>query len=165
MEDTISELALVTFTLGSGRAALLSPAWERLRRGVGQALDAFHKQRPDLPGLAIEQLRRGDSPPLPQPLFLAALRKLAQSGEVSLDRTWVAATDSGVYLSLDEGRSWRRSSGWPQAPARVISLAASGESLFAGTDRSGLLISADRGATWTANSALPASASWPINTA
>ena len=43
--------------------------WERLRDSASAApLDAFHAERPDLPGIGIEQLRRGEKPPLPAPL-------------------------------------------------------------------------------------------------
>src|SRR5262245_44902026 len=84
VEAMILELSLVTFPLGSGRVAMLPTAWERLRHAVGHTLEAFHRERPDLPGVGIEQLRKGDKLPLPAPLFLAALHKLAQSGEVSL---------------------------------------------------------------------------------
>ena len=127
VDGAVAELALVTFSLGSGRAAMLSPAWEGLRRGVGQALDAFHKQRPDLPGLGIEQLRKGDKPPLPQPLFLAALRRLAQNGEVSLDRTWVRRPGHEVRFSAEEERVWAlvvpRLRGEPYRPPRVRDIA------------------------------------------
>jgi selenocysteine-specific elongation factor len=127
VEGTVSELALVTFALGSGRAAMLPAAWERLRRAVGHTLDAFHKQRPDLPGIGIEQLRKGDKPPLPQPLFLAALRKLAESGEVSLDRTWVRRPGHEVRFSAEEERVWAlvvpRLRGEPYRPPRVRDIA------------------------------------------
>ena len=127
VEGTVSELGLVTFSLASGRAAMLSPAWERLRGGVGRALDAFHKQRPDLPGLGIDELRRGDKPPLPQPLFVAALRKLAQSGEIALDRTWVRRPGHKVKFSAEEERIWARVAprlrGEPYRPPRVRDIA------------------------------------------
>src|SRR4029079_2855943 len=59
----------------------------------------------------------------------------------SLDNLLVAGTDSGIYLSADEGNTWRRA-----APnARILSLAPLGSIIYAGTDRSGILLSRDRG--------------------
>jgi len=127
LEGLILELALVTFSLESGRAAMLPAGWERLRCAVGRALDAFHKERPDLPGMGIEQLRKLDKPPLPAPLFLAALRKLAESGELSLDRTWVRRPGHQVRFSAEEERIWAlvlpRLTGDPYRPPRVRDIA------------------------------------------
>ena len=127
VDGVISELSLVTFALGTGRAAMLPVAWERLRGTVGRTLDVFHKERPDLPGIGIEQLRKGEKPSLPTPLFLAALRKLADSGEVALDRTWVRRPSHEVKFSAEEERIWAlvlpRLSGEPYRPPRVRDIA------------------------------------------
>jgi len=127
VDRMILELSLVTFTLGSAQAAVLPAAWERLRYAVGHTLDRFHKERPDLPGIGIEELRKGGNPPLPQPLFLAALRKLAESGELSLDRTWVRRPGHAVRFSAEEERVWAlvlpRLRGEPYRPPRVRDIA------------------------------------------
>src|SRR5262249_52080002 len=127
VDRMILELSLVTFTLGSAQAAVLPAAWERLRYAVGHTLDRFHKERPDLPGIGIEELRKGGNPPLPQPLLLAALRKLAESGELSLDRTWVRRPGHAVRFSAEEERVWAlvlpRLRGEPYRPPRVRDIA------------------------------------------
>src|SRR5438128_2534377 len=111
----------------AGRAAMLQAAWERLRGALGRTLDAFHGERPDLPGIGIEQLRKGEKPLLPAPLFLAALRKLAQNGDVALDRTWVRRPHHEVEFSGEEERVWAlilpRLSGEPYRPPRVRDIA------------------------------------------
>src|SRR5262249_35205801 len=83
--------------------------------------------RADLPGIGVEQLRKGDKLPLPQPLFLAALRKLAESGEVALDRTWVRRPGHEVRFSAADERVWAlvaaRLKGEPYRPPRVRDIA------------------------------------------
>src|SRR5262249_48229902 len=66
------EPGMVVLQAGGRDAGLLQTTWERLRAHVGSALDAFHAERPDLPGVGLEQLRNGQKPVLPAPLFLAA---------------------------------------------------------------------------------------------
>ena len=127
IDSMLSDLSLVVFPLGTGRAALLPTSWERLRSGLARTLDAFHVERPDLPGIGIEQLRKGEKPPLPAPLFLAALRKLAESGEVALDRTWVRRPHHEVKFSAEEERIWAlvvpRLTGEAYRPPRVRDIA------------------------------------------
>ncbi len=122
-----SELSLVTLPLGNGQAAMLPGTWESLRVRIGQALDAFHAERPDLPGIGLEQLRKGDKPPLPLPLFMSAVRKLVDAGEVALDRTWVRRPHHQVKFSADEERIWAlihpRLSSEPYRPPRVRDIA------------------------------------------
>ncbi len=104
---TVSELSLVTFPLGSSRAAMLPYSWERLKMRIGETLDGFHTQHPDRPGIGLEQLRlAGEKPPLPAPLFTAVLRKLIEAGEVSLDRTWVRRPGHEVRFSREEEEIW-----------------------------------------------------------
>ena len=101
--------------------------WERLRARIGQTLDAFHAERPDLPGIGLEQLRKGEKPALPAPLFVAALRKLAEAGEIALDRTWVRRPGHQVKFSEEEERIWAlirpRLAGEPYRPPRVRDIA------------------------------------------
>jgi selenocysteine-specific elongation factor len=127
VDRMVADLSLVTFPLGSGRAALLPANWERLRISIGRTLDALHEERPEQPGIGIEQLRKGEKPALPAPLFLAALRKLADSGEVALDRTWVRRPQHQVRFSAEEERIWAlivpRLAGEPYRPPRVRDIA------------------------------------------
>src|SRR5690606_40419984 len=80
-----SELGLVTLPYGNSRAAMLPQNWERFRQRIGELLDGFHEKNPEKPGIGLEQLRQAyDRPPLPVPIFTAALRKLIEAGEVAL---------------------------------------------------------------------------------
>ena len=114
---SISELALVTLAVrAAGRAPCCRRPGSACGRASAQTLDAFHAERPDLPGIGLEQLRKGEKPPLPAPLFMAALRKLAEAGEVALDRTWVRRPQprgqvlrrGGADLGADPAAACRR---------------------------------------------------------
>ncbi len=103
-----SELGLVTLPYGSSRAAMLPHSWERFRQRIGELLDTFHEKNPEKPGIGLEQLRQAaDKPPLPVPLFTAALRKLIEAGEVALDRTWVRRPGHEVKFSPEEEQIWQ----------------------------------------------------------
>ncbi len=121
------ELDLVTLQKGSAWLAMLPATWERLRSRIGQALDAAHAERPDLPGVGLEELRKGDKPALPAPTFMAVVRKLAEAGEVTLDRTWVRRPGHQVRFSQEEERIWAlirpRLAGEPYRPPRVRDIA------------------------------------------
>ena len=111
----LSKLGLVTLPHGAGTVAMLDRTWERLRSAVVESLDAFHSANPDLPGIGLEQLRRATNQPLPAPLFTAALKKLAGSGDVSLDRMWVRRPHHVVRFSEEEERLL---ASHPSPPAR-----------------------------------------------
>jgi selenocysteine-specific elongation factor len=124
-ESIVSELGLVTLPAKTGAAAMLPETWAALRSRVGKALDAFHAERPDLPGIGIEQLRKGDKPPLPAPLFIAALYRMA--GDLAIDRTWVRRPSHEVKFSAEEERIWAlirpKLAGEPYRPPRVRDIA------------------------------------------
>jgi photosystem II stability/assembly factor-like uncharacterized protein len=58
--------------------------------------------------------------------------------------SYIVATDNGIYLSNNEANSWQLA----HPNVRAISLASSGNNVFAGTDKSGLLRSTDNGLHW-----------------
>jgi selenocysteine-specific elongation factor len=123
----VSGLELVTLPFGSSRAAMQPGTWERLRTRVGEALDAFHAERPDLPGIGLEQLRKGDKPPLPLPIFMAAVRKLVEAGDIAVDRTWARRPQHQVRFSAGEEKIWvqirPRLAAEPYRPPRVRDIA------------------------------------------
>ncbi len=73
---------------------------------------------------------------------------LAISPSFAADRTIFAGTESGIFRSHNDGRSWRETA-FPieYAPVLSLSMAANGR-LFAGTEEHGAFISDDFGATW-----------------
>lgn len=127
LDDLVARHGLVTLALGRTRAAVSSATWQALAANVGQALDDFHAERPDQPGIGMEQLRRAFKPVLPPPLFLAALRRLVEHGEAALDRTWVRRPQHQARLSDEEERFLKlflaRIAGDPYRPPRVRDIA------------------------------------------
>jgi len=120
-------LDLVTFPVAGGRAALLKPAWERFRSAILERLDAFHGANPDLPGVGFEELRRTTHQLLPGALFTAALRRLVEDGDISLDRMWVRRPHHTIRVSPEEerllGSVLRYLDAEPYRPPRVRDIA------------------------------------------
>ena len=106
---------------------MLPASWDRLQARVIVTLDAFHTERPDVPGIGLEQLRRGDKALLPPPLFLAAIKRLAEAGQVVLDRMWVRRPYHQVRFSEEEEKIWAlvrsRLAREPFRPPRVRDIA------------------------------------------
>ena len=127
MAAIVTSMSLVVFALPEGRVAMRPQTWGRLAENIGQALDAFHAERPDLPGIGLEQLRKTEKPALPVPLFMAVLRRLIEAGEVVLDRTWVRRPQHEVRFSNEEERIWAlilpRLTAEPYRPPRVRDIA------------------------------------------
>jgi photosystem II stability/assembly factor-like uncharacterized protein len=61
-----------------------------------------------------------------------------------------AGTDAGIYSSTDQGRTWQKTS----VTARASSFAASGATVYAGTQNAGLLASKDQGLHWSSVASL-----------
>lgn len=101
-------LDLVTFEVGTQAFAMLPDAWARYATAVVEALEAFHSEHPDLPGLGRERLRLTMSPRLPAALFSVVLRRLSAKGHVALDRSWVRRPGHVVRFSEEEERIWAR---------------------------------------------------------
>src|SRR5262249_33623877 len=129
--DAVAEIgsskSLVVLPVADSRIAMLPAAWGRLRSRIGQMLDGLHAARPDLPGIGLEQLRKGEKPVLPAPLFTAVLRRLVEAGEAVLDRTWVRRPHHEVKFSGEEEHIWAlilpRLAGEPYRPPRVRDIA------------------------------------------
>jgi photosystem II stability/assembly factor-like uncharacterized protein len=64
----------------------------------------------------------------------------------------LAATDSGVFVSIDRGHTWNKKSNGipPMDPYNTVTcIAGSGTDLYAGTYSSGIFVSHDGGENWT----------------
>ena len=123
-----NDLALVALDAKGRQMVALPATWDGLRSRIGAALDRFHRDRPGVTGIGVEQLRLGQKPALlPAPLFLSALRRLAEAGEAVLDRTWVRRPGHEVRFSAEEERIWAlihpRLASEPYRPPRVRDIA------------------------------------------
>lgn len=72
---------------------------------------------------------------------------LALSPNFSADRTVFVGTESGIFRSRNGGRSWHELP-FPMEAAPVLSLTATSQVIYAGTEKSGLFSSNDGGAHW-----------------
>ena len=87
----------------------LSPVvWLRLKRALAAALEVFHADNPDLPGMGLERLRMQLEPRLPAPDFSMMLQWLAQTHEVALDGAWVRLPGHEVRLTSPDEKLWGR---------------------------------------------------------
>ena len=122
-----SHLGLVTLAHEGHIVAMRPDGWDDLRARTGRALDACHAERPDLPGIAFETLRRSVKPRFPPGLFMAALRRLVQTGDVALDRSWVRRPGHSVTFSAEDEELWASIAGHlkpqPYRPPRVRHIA------------------------------------------
>jgi selenocysteine-specific elongation factor len=82
-----------------GVLALAAETWSQLLSGLHAALEKFHAENPDLPGLGIERLRLQLEPRLPESAFAAVLQTRARAGDVSLDRGWVRLAGHEVEMT------------------------------------------------------------------
>lgn len=126
-EAIASELGLVTLDHAGHTVAMRPQCWDELRAAIGRSLDTCHAERPDLPGVAFETLRRSLRPQFPPALFLAAVRRLADAGDVALDRTWVRRPGHRVTFSAEDEALWadivRHLLPQPYRPPRVRDIA------------------------------------------
>jgi selenocysteine-specific elongation factor len=97
-----SRLGLVAFPLARGTPAMRDHVWGLFRAQALEMLDAFHGANPELPGISLEQMRRSLAPPLPAPLFMAAIKKLREAGDIALDRVWMRRPHHLVDLSSED---------------------------------------------------------------
>jgi selenocysteine-specific elongation factor len=113
--------------VAKGHVALGAATWGDLAQTIGQQLDRTHAEQPDQPGIGMEQLRRCYRPILPAPLFLAVLRKLADQGELAIDRTWIRRPQHQARVSDEEERLLKlilaRLDAEPYRPPRVRDIA------------------------------------------
>jgi len=74
---------------------------------------------------------------------------------ISAGDTRLAGTDSGIFVSHDEGQSWHAAAGAAASSGRVVTFATLGQSVYAGTDRSGMLVSHNEAATRRVDAGFP----------
>lgn len=108
VEEAVRAHDLVTFADGDRVVAMLPSAWSAYAAELTTALDRFHIEKPDLPGIGQERLRLALTPRLPAAVFSQALYRLVADGEAVLDRSWVRRPGHEVRLSDEEELIWSR---------------------------------------------------------
>ena len=101
-------MALVTIPVGGAVVALSPIFWERFTQTLLAALQAFHRDNPDLPGMAFERLRLQLEPRLAAPVFLALLQRLAREARIALDGAWIRLAGHEARLAPRDEAVWSR---------------------------------------------------------
>jgi selenocysteine-specific elongation factor len=107
VERLVTGTGAVRVVHTEGVLALAAETWSQLLSGLHAALEKFHAENPDLPGLGIERLRLQLEPRLPESAFAAVLQTRARAGEVSLDRGWVRLAGHEVEMTESDEDLWR----------------------------------------------------------
>lgn len=108
VESLVVRTGAVRVVHAGGVLALAPEMWSQLLTELRAVLEEFHGENPHLPGLGIERLRLRLEPQLPETAFTAILQRVAQAGEVSLDRGWVRLAGHEVEMTDADENLWQR---------------------------------------------------------
>ena len=108
VEAIAGRIGLVRVPARNFVLAFLPATFMLLKRGLAAALEAFHRDNPDLPGIGLERLRLQLEPRLPAPAFASILQGLAKRGEVALDGAWIRLPGHEVKLTPADEKAWER---------------------------------------------------------
>jgi selenocysteine-specific elongation factor len=108
LKRIVETLGIVSIPSKSGTIGLAPAAWQRLKRALHDALEAFHQDNPDLPGIGFERLRLQLEPRLPAPAFASLLQGAARAGDIALDGAWVKLAGHEVRLTPQDEQLWSR---------------------------------------------------------
>src|SRR5262249_34407802 len=103
-----SNVGLVALAADGTTLALSQAAASDLRRAIAAALAAFHRERPDAPGIDVQQLRRAQASRLSANAFQALLQTLAKAGDVLLDGAIVRLPNHAAQLKPQDQKLYAR---------------------------------------------------------
>jgi selenocysteine-specific elongation factor len=106
VEEIAGRIGLIRVPVRDFVVAFSPAAFMRLKRGLMAALEKFHSENPDLPGIGLEKLRLQLEPRVPAPAFSAILQGLAKQGEVALDGAWIRRPEHAVKLTPADEKTW-----------------------------------------------------------
>jgi selenocysteine-specific elongation factor len=101
-------LGVVSIATKDGAIGVAPATWLRLKRALHGALEAFHQDNPDLPGIGFEHLRLQLDPRLPAAAFASLLHGAARAGDVALDGAWVKLAGHEARLTPQDEHLWGR---------------------------------------------------------
>jgi selenocysteine-specific elongation factor len=99
-------LGFVLLEAGTSRVAISPDRWQAFGSTLVEQLTAYHAENPDLQGLGREKLRLLMQPRLPAAAFVVALQKLAASGRIVLDGSFVRLAAHTVRLAPSDEAAW-----------------------------------------------------------
>jgi selenocysteine-specific elongation factor len=103
-----ANLGVVALTADGATLALSQAAASDLKRRIAAALAAFHRERPDAPGIDLQQLRRIQAPQLPAAAFQALLQMFAKAGDLLLDGAVVRLPSHAARLKPQDQKLFAR---------------------------------------------------------
>jgi selenocysteine-specific elongation factor len=108
VQTMCERLGVIKATGGARVFAVSAAVHLQLKRGLLAALQSFHAENPDLPGIGLERLRLQLHPRLPAPAFLSILHALVRDREIALDGAWVRLSGHEVRLTPADEKMWQK---------------------------------------------------------
>jgi selenocysteine-specific elongation factor len=106
IERISDTLGFVRLEAGASRIATAPDRWQALMSMLVEQLTAHHAENPDLQGIGREKLRLLMQPRLPAAEFVVALQKIAASGQIVLDGSFVRLATHTVRLAPKDEAVW-----------------------------------------------------------
>jgi selenocysteine-specific elongation factor len=107
-QDICERLSVIKAAAADRVFALSAPVWLQFKRSLLAALQSFHADNPDLPGIGLERLRLQLQPRLPVQAFLSILHGLVRAKEIALDGAWVRLAGHEVRLTPQDEKVWSK---------------------------------------------------------
>ena len=107
-ERLADRLHLSSVAVGPARFVATAARWAELTASIKGVLVAFHDQKPELPGMAIDHVRLALRNGLSRPLFAAIATKLARDGVLALQSHWLRLPTHSARLGPDDALLWTR---------------------------------------------------------
>ena len=105
-EHIAETLGLTFLETETSRIAIAPDRWQTFTAMLVEQLAAYHAENPDLQGIGREKLRLSMQPILPSQAFVVALQKIAASGQVVLDGSFVRLATHIVRLTPKDEAAW-----------------------------------------------------------
>jgi selenocysteine-specific elongation factor len=106
IERVIDTLGFVLLESGTSRIAIARDRWQAFTSMLVEQLTAYHIENPDLQGIGREKLRLAMQPRLRAAEFVVALQKIAASGTIVLDGSFVRLATHTVRLAPKDEAAW-----------------------------------------------------------
>ena len=108
IEEIGERIGLIRVPLRDSVIAFSPASFMLLKRSLMAALEKFHRENSDLPGIGLEKLRLQLEPRVAAPVFSAILQGLSKQGEVALDGAWIRLPKHEVKLTPADEKTWSR---------------------------------------------------------
>jgi selenocysteine-specific elongation factor len=99
-------LGFVLLEAGTSGIAIAPDRWQAFGTLLVEQLTAYHAENPDVQGIGREKLRLVMQPRLPAAVFVVALQKLAASGRIVLEGSFVRLATHAVRLAPHDEAAW-----------------------------------------------------------